>query len=204
MSGIYWKIQHEIVSLIFWPSQLKQKIYLHKPNEMKKYKKVLWKKKYFATTLFHIAVYNVVNLFSTTLNSSYYESYISRSHYVKNLFYFVYSLHEFGLIEYITWATYAIWTLDSNLILHIKRQNWPKGKYYKMYSSFSSWYILCFTRGKMHFSIAHRNKIIFTDPCSVVLSKLPFVCIYIQMLGVQVMNKTKQFKTLISENGCWS
>ena len=24
-SGIYWKIQHEIVSLIFWPSQLKQK-----------------------------------------------------------------------------------------------------------------------------------------------------------------------------------
>ena len=63
-----------------------------------------------------------------------------------------------------------------------------------MYSSFSSWYILCFTRGKMHFSIAHRNKIIFTDPCSVVLSKLPFVCIYIQMLGVQVMNKTKQFK----------
>ena len=76
MSGIYWKIQHEIVSLIFWPSQLKQKIYLHKPNEMKKYKKNLWKKKYLATALFHIAVYNVVNLFSKTLNSTNYESYI--------------------------------------------------------------------------------------------------------------------------------
>ena len=63
-----------------------------------------------------------------------------------------------------------------------------------MYSSFSSWYILCFTRGKMHFSIAHRNKIIFTDPCSVVFSMLPLVYIYIWMLGVQVMNKTKQFK----------
>ena len=43
----------------------------------------------------------------------------------------------------------------------------------------------------LHFSIAHRNKIIFTDPCSAVFSKLPFVCIYIRMLGVQVMNETK-------------